>query len=488
MNQELLISTYINFLLEITVVFVIMKGSRLIKHMLKKSLALFLLGVFILSSGFGCKSGDKQTQEALKPIVLNYWRVFDGPDTFSEVIKKYNALHPNITINYRKLRYEEYENELLNALAEDRGPDIFSIHNTWMKKYESKLAPLPKTTTLAYQVTQGTIKKEVVQKLQTTNSLTTRDLRDNFVDVVSADVILSDGQIYGLPLSVDTLAMYYNKDLFNQAGISDIPAYWNNDFVQAVKKMTMQNAQKEIVQSGVALGGGKNVNRASDILSVLMMQSGATIMNERGQVLFNTPNNNSAYFPGLDALRFYADFSDPAKESYSWNDSLPNSLEMFMNGTLAIMFSYSYDLPTIKAQAPKLNFSIAKLPQIEGTPPTNINFANYWIEVVSKKSAYINEAWDFLQFITKAENVQSYLEKSKKPTALRSLIAEQKKNEEIGVFVDQVLTSKSWYRGKNSLAAEEAMVEMISLANSSPTDKLKDVAGIGAAKIQQTVY
>ena len=455
--------------------------------MTKKAITLFLLATFILGSGFGCKTGDKKTQEALKPVTLTYWRVFDGPDAFSEIIQKYNALHPNITINYRKLRYEEYESELLNALAEDRGLDIFSIHNTWMKKYESKLAPLPKTITLAYQVTQGTIKKEVVQKLQTTNSLTTRELRDNFVDVVSSDVILSDGQIYGLPLSVDTLAMYYNKDLFNQAGISDIPSYWNNDFVQTVKKITLQNAQKELVQSGVALGGGKNINRASDILSVLMLQSGATIMNERGQVLFNVPNNN-AYTPGLDALRFYADFSDPAKESYSWNNTLPNSLEMFMNGTLGIMFSYSYDLPTIKAQAPKLNFSVAKLPQIEGNPPTNINFANYWIEVVSKKSAYTNEAWDFVQFMTKAENVQSYLNKSKKPTALRALVAEQKKHEEIGVFADQVLTAKSWYRGKNSLAAEEAMIEMISAANSVPTDKLKDVAGIGAAKIQQTVY
>lgn len=455
--------------------------------MTKKALALFLLGIFILGSGFGCKSGGKEAQEASKPITITYWRVFDGPDAFSEIIKKYNALHPNITINYRKLRYEEYENELINALAEDRGPDIFSIHNTWMKKYESKLAALPKTTTLAYQVTQGTIKKEVVQKLQTTNSLTARELRDNFVDVVSADVILSDGQIYGLPLSVDTLAMYYNKDLFNQAGISEVPAYWNNDFVQVVKKMTLQNVQKELVQSGVALGGGKNINRASDILSVLMLQSGATMMNERGQVLFNVSNNDNSYFPGLDALRFYADFSDPAKESYSWNDTLPNSLEMFMNGTLGIMFSYSYDLPTIKAQAPKLNFSVAKLPQIEGNPPTNINFANYWIEVVSKKSPYINEAWDFVQFMTKAENVQSYLDNSKKPTALRALVAEQKKNEEIGVFADQVLTAKSWYRGKNSSAAEEAILEMISLANSVPTDKLKDVAGVGAAKIQQTV-
>jgi len=457
--------------------------------MFKKATTLFLLTTFILGSGFGCKTNNKQAQEALKPITLTYWRVFDGPDAFDEIIKKYQAIHPNIKINYRKLRYEEYESELLNALAEDRGPDIFSVHNTWMKKYESKLAPLPKTITMAYQVTEGNLKKEVVQKIQTNNSLTTKELRDNFVDVVAGDVIMTDGQIYGLPLSVDTLAMYYNRDLFNQAGISEVPAYWNQNFVQAIKKMTLQNAQKDIIQSGVALGGGKNINRASDLLAVLMMQSGATMMNDRGQVLFNaSPNNNNSYFPGIDALRFYVDFADPSKESYAWNDTLPNSLEMFVSGNLAIMFGYAYDLPTIKSQAAKLNFSVAKLPQIEGAPPTNINFANYWIETVSKKSAYVNEAWDFIQFMTKANNVNSYLEKSKKPTALRSLVAEQKKDNEIGVFADQVLTARSWYKGKNVLAAEIAFLEMISAATYSSADRLKEIANISAAKIQQTIY
>lgn len=457
--------------------------------MSKKIIIFLLLVVFITSSGFGCKTLNKTTQEALKPITITYWRVFDGPDAFTELIQKYNSLHPNIKIEYRKLRYEEYETELLNALAEDRGPDIFSVHNTWMKKYESKLAPLPEEITMAFQIQEGSIKKELVTKLITTKSLTLKDLRDNFVDVVSSDVILSDNKIYGLPLSVDTLAMFYNKDLFNNSDISEVPSYWNQEFIQVVKKLTKQNSQKEIVQSGVALGGSSNISRYSDILAVLMLQSGATIMNDRGQVLFNaSPNNSSNYFPGIDALRFYSDFANPAKESYTWNENLPNSLEMFMSGNLAIMFGYSYDLNTIKNQAPKINFSVAKLPQIEGNPPTNINFANYWVEGVSKKSAYVNEAWDFLQFITKAENVKSYLTSTNKPTALRALIAEQRQSDYLSVFASQVLTAKSWYKGKNAYAAEQAIAEMINSTILAPAEQMREVANIGAAKIQQTVY
>ncbi|MFA6994823.1 MAG: extracellular solute-binding protein [Patescibacteria group bacterium] len=459
--------------------------------MFKKITILSLLTIFLMTSGFGCKIASQETQNAMKPITLVYWRVFDDSDAFQDIIAQYKAIHPNITIEYHKFRYEEYENQLLNALAEDRGPDIFSIQNTWVKKYQSKLAPMPATVTMVYPVTTGTIQKSTTYQLRTNNSLTVKDLKDNFVDVVGHDVILDDGKIYGLPLSLDTLAMFYNKDLLNNAGISQIPQYWNNEFLQDVKKLTIQDPKNGLIQAGVALGGSTNINRFSDILSVLMIQNGAIMMDDAGRVQFNLPaagQANNGYNPGIEALRFYTDFSNSAKESYSWNDSLPNSLDMFINGNLAIMFDYSYNLATIRARAPKLNFSIVKLPQIEGNPPTNINFANYWIEGVSKKSTNQNEAWDFIQFMTKAESVKGYLQKTNHPTALRALIDWQKKqNNEISVFVDEVLTAKSWYKGKNEQAAEDAIKEMINEAKKNLTEDFESIISTTASKIQQTI-
>lgn len=462
----------------------------ILKYMTKKIFALFLLGAFIITSGFGCKTTDSKTKKAMEPITINYWRVFDGPDDFQDIIKEYQKLHPFVTINYRKLRYAEYENELINALAEDRGPDIFSIHNTWIKKYQNKIAPLPAEITMAYPVVTGSIKKEVINQLQTNKSLTAKDVRDRFVDVVGNDVILENNQIYGLPLSVDTLAMYYNRDLFNGAGIIEAPKYWNKTFQQNVKSLSKQDPKKEIIQSGVALGGSTNINRASDILSVLMMQNGA-VMLDNNTVQFNLiPNKpgfkENNFNPGGDALKFYTDFANPGKEVYSWNEKLPNSLEMFTSGNLAIYFGYSYDLPTIKADAPKLNFSVSKLPQIEGNP--DVNFANYWVETVSKKSKYINEAWDFVQFMTQEKQVKSYLDKTKRPTAIRALVPEQRENPELGVFADQVLTAKSWYRGLNPNIAENAILEMIDAAvRDKDSGRLMEALNDGAAKVQQSI-
>ncbi|MDP3836657.1 MAG: extracellular solute-binding protein [bacterium] len=453
----------------------------------KKTLALFLIGIFVLTTGFGCKTVDKKTQEAMQPITLSYWRVFDGPDTLAPIIESYRTIHPNINITYRKLRYDEYEVELLNALAEDRGPDILSIHNTWMPKYLNKLTPMPDNITMAYPIEQGSIKKEVIPQLQTVKSPTLKEIKDRFIDVVYGDVVMSDNQVYGLPLSVDTLALFYNRDLFNNASIVQAPLYWNKEFQQNVKKLTRQDAVLGLVQSGIALGGGTNIERYSDILSILMMQNGATMM-EGSRVLFHVlpqANRENKYNPGLEALRFYIDFANPGKEVYSWNDELPNSIELFASGKLAMMFGYSYHVATIKAMSPKLNFSVSKLPQIEGSP-VEVNFANYWIETVSKKSKYPNEAWDFVIFATKEQQAKKYLEISGKPTALRSLVSEQRNDDEIGVFASQLLTAKSWYKGKNAQAAETAIAEMIKSASEN-LDKIIDAINAGAAKVQQTV-
>jgi multiple sugar transport system substrate-binding protein len=462
---------------------------------MKKRLSILVLILLVVAtSGFGCKTVSQDVQQKMQPITLNYWRVWDGPDDFDQIIKNYNAQHSFITINYRKLSYDEYEQALLDALAEDRGPDIFSIQNTWVKKYQTKISPMPDSISMVYPVVQGTLKKEIVPELRTTKSITPADVKDSFVDTVYTDVVLNDTndnnkpKIYGLPLSIDTLAMYYNKDLLNNAGIAQLPAYWNKEFQQDVKKLTKQDLKGDLIQSGVGLGGSSNIERSSDIMAALMMQNGA-IMMDGNSVSFNTIPpifQERGYNPGMEAARFYSDFANPSKEVYSWNDQLDNSLKHFTDGKLAIFFGYSYHLPVIQAQAPKLNFGIAKFPQIEGNT-NEANVANYWVETVSNKSKYKNEAWDFIQFMTtQQDQVKTYLDKTKHPTALRSLIADQLNDDDLKVFASQLLIAKSWYHGKDFISADKAINEMIDAIIANP-EHLEDAVNVAAGRVQQTV-
>jgi multiple sugar transport system substrate-binding protein len=460
----------------------------------KKFLAIFLLFSFLITAGPICKGTSQAVQEAMRPVNLTYWRVFDDQDAFDEIITAYRVIHPNVSITYRKLRVEEYEQELLNALAEDRGPDLFSIPNTWVKEYEAKILPMPKSTTLPYQVTTGTIKKETIVELRTTPTLSLRALKTDFMDQVAKDVVLSyeaqaeqpaEDRIYGLPLYLDTLALFYNRDILNASGIPEPPQNWT-EFQQDVKKIAKIDKQGNILQAGAALGTATNVERASDILSLLMMQNGTAMTDDAGNATFASmpPGASLPNPPGEDALGFYTDFASPYKEVYTWNDRMPGSLEAFSTGRAAFFLGYSYHIPQIRNLAPKLNFSIAKIPQIEGNQETN--FANYWVETVSQKTKYPNEAWDFIQFAAKAENAGKYLAKTKKPTALRSLVASQVEDIDLSVFASQILTAKSWYHGLDETAMEKIFSDMIDQSVAG-TQTLKEAINLAQGRVNQTI-
>ena len=129
-----------------------------------KASILLIIAAAMMTSGLGCKLVMPSEQELLQSIKLTWWGVVDNPSDFQEIITEYRKSHPNISINYRKLRLEEYESELLNALAEDRGPDIISFHNSETGKWLSKLEPLPASTKMAYQRVQRSlgIKDEII--------------------------------------------------------------------------------------------------------------------------------------------------------------------------------------------------------------------------------------------------------------------------------------------------------------------------------------
>lgn len=446
-------------------------------------LNLFLVFVFLMTAGLGCKSPGGDVQEKLKPIELNYWRVFDDADAFEDIVAAYKQLHPNITINYRKFRFEEYEQALLEALAEDRGPDIFSINEGWVKDYQTKIKPMPSEITLAYQYTKGTIKKEIAYELRTRNAPSLREIKTNFADTVYEDVVLDD-QVYGLPLSLETLVMFYNKDILNKSGIAQPPRDWKS-FQEDVQKSTRFDSQGNIIQSGAALGTGYNVERSFDILSVLIMQNGAEMTNTSGFATFANENRDR-YNPGIEAIRFYLDFASPVKSVYSWNDDMTSSFDSFLSGKLGFTFGYNYHIPSIKSRAPRLNFGIAPIPQI--SPEDPINYANYWVEGVSLKSAHQDEAWDFILFATDQERVVSYLEKTNRPTALKALIDSQFEDEELHSTSLQILTAKNWYQGIDQPAAEEAFKEMIEdLPNALDDRQFSDIIKTAISKINQTI-
>lgn len=458
--------------------------------------ALLALTLGLVMGGFGCKTVDKRVAALTEPVTLNYWRVFDGSDAFNEVIEKYRAKNPHITINYRLIPYAEYERVVKSALAEGRGPDILSIHNTWLPAWRSLLAPAPAAITMPLRIASTSkFNQEVKYEIINTPGPSLKSIKDAFVDGVYDDVIMPTPQaaanlppvpqVYGQPLASDSLALYYNRDLLDNAGISQPASDWKT-FQDHVKRLTKLDETGAIIQAGAAIGTADNVERGADVLSLLMMQNGAH-MTENGQAAFDKVPAEMAgrpLPPGAEALIFYTDFANPEKEVYTWNDKMPNSLLAFAEGHVAYFFGYSYHTSSIRSLAPKLKFGIAPFPQIAGNDP--VNFANYWVETVSKNSANQNEAWDFMTYVTNEENTPAYLKRTRKPTARRALINSQLDDFDLAVFAAQAPSAKSWYHGIDARATEQSFLDMIRQMVSREADP-KRLVELAATKVNQTI-
>lgn len=232
------------------------------------------------------------------------------------------------------------------------------------------------------------------------------------------------------------------------------------------------------------MGMASNVNNAADILTVLMMQNG-TKMASGGAATFNMPSaEEPGYFPGEEALRFYTDFANPAKEVYSWNKNLPSAFDAFIQSKAAFYFGYASDIIKVRNAAPNLDFDLVKMPQI-GTAMQEANIASYAVETVAKRTKYANEAWAFLKFATEDQNVKSYLSRAKKPTAHRSLIKDQLEDFDLAPFANQVLVAQSWYRGRDWPSAEKQMKEMIDMV-ASGTETVKQAINFYIQRVNQT--
>lgn len=441
-----------------------------------------LASVFILT-GAACESSSG-TLGRPEPITLEWWTVFKNPQDIQPLIDAYEAQFPYVTINVRNLRYDTFETTLLEALAEDKGPDIFTVHNTAVQKHLTKTLPMPATTNMKVAVERGTLSKNVFTELRSFPSFSPRYLNDTFLDQVLRDTYISQ-QLHGVALSVDTLALFYNKDLLANAGIP-IPARNYAELQDHVLKLTRQSSNGSIIQSGIALGTSTNVERFVDIISLLMMQNGTLMTDDIGNATFDqlpTELRGRATLPAADALIYYADFAAPNKVVYTWNETKPNSLQAFMNGSVAYFMGYAYHRPMIATQAPKLNYGVASMPQIEGN--TRVNFANYWVEVVSAKTRYPDEAWNFLQYIARPDNARIYLTEAQLPTATKTLIAEQSEDVTLGVFVDQLLTARSWYRGKNPDALNEIFGTMLKDLDAGV--RIEELLRNAVSKVNQTL-
>lgn len=440
-----------------------------------RRISLPVLLTALLFLGAGCFSPAAPT---ISNVSLDYWSTDADAEAMQTVITEYQKLHPNVTIALTVMRHDDYERQLLEALAEDRGPDLFTLPNTWMRGWQAKLLPMPEKIALPTRIVND--QQKIVTIMRETELPSKGAVIRDFVETVPKDVFYTvtsadrekkvTEHLYGLPLSMDTPALFYNADLLKSINVTEPPKTWRQLQEQAVKLTQKDSVSGVIRQSGAALGLASNVMHYTDILASIMMQNGAQLVDEatrRSTLHSYTPaTKENAYAPGVEALIFYQSFAEPQAVNNTWDATQPASMDAFITGKTAFFIGFPQDVATVRERAPRLNFDVASLPLIDES--RKVVVAHYPVEVVSAKTRHANEAWDFLLFLTQPEQASPYLIAAKRPTALRALIAEQLSNADLEVFASQVLTAKSWYRGSDYSKVEDAFATMIV---KKPTDR-----------------
>ncbi len=429
------------------------------KNIFKKmhKLPLFALLIAIPLLGAGCQSTPPAS-----PVTLKIWKPFVTTEKMQSIISAYQTLHPNVTIEYTAKNIENYQTDLINALATGNGPDIFSINNTWLPQYLDKTTPAPDKT------------------------FTVKDYKETFVDPVVTDMI-RDNKIYGTAMWVDSLGLYYNKDLLGTSGIATPAKTWQ-DLADDVRVITRQDENGYFSRSGVAIGTNSNVNRAGDIVYLLMLQAGVIPWTKDGsspQFANSITKAGQTVNPGVEAVEFYTSFANPSSANYTWNEDSDYSIDSFANGRSAYLFGYSYTRAQIDAKAPNLNYDVAPVPQYNLTNPT-VNYSSYFAEVVSKQSKNETWAWDFLKFATSKSSLEGYYKTDKQPSSRRDIIEAQTSDPQMGVFAHANLTGKTFYKADEAKfdAIIGDMIDNIVL-RSQPADQALSRAQSQASTLSQ---
>jgi len=380
---------------------------------------------------------------------LTYWGLWEDSNIIQPIIEDFRKQYPDITINYAKQDVKQYRQKLSARMKNNTGPDIFTFHNTWLPVLSDVLLPLPN------------------------DIMTKNEFKNSFYSVIDKD-LTKNGAIYGIPMGIDTLALYINTEIFKVAGVT-LPNNWE-DFRKIAMSLTVIDEAGKIKTAGAALGAYDNVTHAPDIVSLLFIQNGADMKN-----LTSTLGRSS------DTLNFYTSFA--IGDQKVWDSSLDPSILAFSKGNLAMYFGYSWDYFIIKAMNPDITFEIYPVPHVSGV---NTTVASYWAQGVSAKSKHQKEALLFLKFLAKAETAEKLFTLASKtrvfgePYARKDLESKLKDNSVVYPFVSQAndaqssfFASDTYDEGLNSQMNTylgNAIRSIISNNNTSPETAVSTLA------------
>jgi ABC-type glycerol-3-phosphate transport system substrate-binding protein len=399
-----------------------------------------VLGILFFSLARGKSAGQ------VSNILI--WGTINA-ETFDYAYKN-SSLKDNkqITVRYVKKDPLTFDTDFVEALADAKAPDLVILRDDLFYKNRNRFFTIPYA------------------------NYTERAYRDTFID--AGRVFLTSEGAVALPFIIDPLVMYWNRDMFTANQIVNPPRYWD-DIYTVINKITRKDASANVTRSALSFGEWRNVNNAKEILVTLLLQAGTPIVVRDKAVTYSVLNNQYNYpvAPSVSAVNFYTQFSNPTSPRYTWNRSLPTSLNFFLSGDLATYFGFASEIFSIQQKNANLNFDVALVPQVKDSEKKAVFGRLYGIAIV-KQSKQLTGAYLTAVELTGPSAISALGTATNLPPVRRDLLANRPTDAFRSVFYDSALYAQSWVDpdGVKTSNVFRDMIESITSGKSRVSDAL----------------
>ncbi len=380
-------------------------------------LAFFVFAVLIFSGILKIGEDTSNNNGPIGKVVV--WGTFNNTPDMNKVFEDLNGANDELNISYEKKSRDTYEQDLIEAFAKGTGPDLFIISPDMIARFSTFINEIPYT------------------------NYPRKTFTDLFID--GASIYLGEKGVMGFPIAVDSMVLYYNKDMFSNEGIVSPPEYWDQLFSLSTKLIKKKD-DGTILQGMIGLGRYDNITNAKDILATFLLQSNNSIVERGSNGYVSVLNANEASLDTSTAeqiMEFFIGFSNPSKDVYTWNRALPESIDMFTGSKLAMYLGHASELFKIESVNPNLSFDVTQILQTRGTN-TKRTYGTIYAVAVNKKSANPAGAFGVAGLMSAGDVAKNIGVALSLPPASRALLSSKPADPYLFTFFNSAIISRAW--------------------------------------------
>ena len=300
------------------------------------------------------------------PVTITYAMWGDTTELANQqkIVDAFHALNPNITVKVSVADWDSYWPKLQTDLAGGNAPDVFLMDGPLYPDYQTRDQLLDLTPFIAR------------------DGFDTGQLVDQAVQGFTAP----DGHLYGLPRDLNTIALFYNKAMFDAAGLPYPDATWDWDKLREVAAKLTKTADGTTSQWGFYT----ETSDMENYWSSLVWQAGGEILGPDRQTVLIDSDEAAAGIQFLQDLIY--------KDKVMAQPVAGGAGDLFENGQAAMEANGSWLVPTHEAAG--LSFGVAPLPKGPAGQATSVNPSGV---VAYKGSKAPDAAWEFIKCYTGPE-------------------------------------------------------------------------------------